>query len=291
MKDMAVLYIAEHNVTGLKYFGKTTRYFTVEELQEKYHGSGTYWKRHLKKHGDDVTMTIYRLCSLNEDSDDYIKPIALKFSQENNIVESNDWANNIPENGLDGGREAGFVLAKNTQSDTVCIVSKQDFQNDDELVGVRRGCSLTLEQRENISKSQSGEKHHFYGKTFSDEHKRKIGETKVGNQYRLNKKHTEEAKRKMSEAHIGMRYSDETNAKKTHIGSENGMYGKRHTDETKQKISEKLKGKKAWNANLSITVTCPHCNKTGIDSAGMRRWHFNNCIKRLTGGNDGQNNN
>ena len=42
------LYIKKHNVTGLKYFGKTTRDVT------KYHGSGLYWKNHLKTHGKDV---------------------------------------------------------------------------------------------------------------------------------------------------------------------------------------------------------------------------------------------
>ena len=39
------LYIKEHNVTGLKYFGKTTR----DPL--KYKGSGTHWTRHISKHG------------------------------------------------------------------------------------------------------------------------------------------------------------------------------------------------------------------------------------------------
>ena len=36
------LYIAEHNKTGLKYFGKTTKYFNQEDLQRFYHGSRVY---------------------------------------------------------------------------------------------------------------------------------------------------------------------------------------------------------------------------------------------------------
>jgi len=43
------LYIKKHNVTGLKYFGKTVR----DPL--KYKGSGQYWLTHLKQHGNDVT--------------------------------------------------------------------------------------------------------------------------------------------------------------------------------------------------------------------------------------------
>lgn len=44
------LYIKQHNVTKLKYFGKTTNGDPY-----KYKGSGIYWTRHLNKHGNDVT--------------------------------------------------------------------------------------------------------------------------------------------------------------------------------------------------------------------------------------------
>jgi len=97
-ENQVTLYIATHNKTGLKYFGKTTVYFTEELLQEKYHGSGKYWVRHLKKHGDDVTMEIYGIYALDE-----VKEVALKFSEENNIVKSHKWSNLKLENGLDGG--------------------------------------------------------------------------------------------------------------------------------------------------------------------------------------------
>jgi len=98
------LYIATHNTTGKKYFGKTTRFFTESDLQKHYHGSGTYWLNHLSKHGDNVTMEIYQICSLDENAEDYVKPIALKFSNDNNIViDYNNWANMKVEDGIDGG--------------------------------------------------------------------------------------------------------------------------------------------------------------------------------------------
>lgn len=31
---MVCLYIATHNITGKKYFGKTTKWFTLEDLQK-----------------------------------------------------------------------------------------------------------------------------------------------------------------------------------------------------------------------------------------------------------------
>jgi len=39
---MVYLYVKIHNVTKLKYFGKTTK------NPYNYKGSGLYWKRHLK---------------------------------------------------------------------------------------------------------------------------------------------------------------------------------------------------------------------------------------------------
>ena len=48
-------------------------------------------------------MEIYQICSLNEADSDYVVPIALKFSDENNIAESEEWANLEFENGLNGG--------------------------------------------------------------------------------------------------------------------------------------------------------------------------------------------
>ena len=101
------LYIATHNKTGLKYFGKTTRYFTTQELQSKYHGSGTYWKRHLKKHGDDVTIEIYGIYNIDE-----VNEVALRYSEENNIVKSKEYANLIIENGLDGGKQTDEITKR-----------------------------------------------------------------------------------------------------------------------------------------------------------------------------------
>lgn len=99
MENKVCLYIATHNITGKKYFGKTVKWFTEEDLQENYHGSGVAWWEHIKEFGDDVTMKIYQICSLNDSDEDYVVPIALGFSYDNNIFNSLYWMNMIPEMG------------------------------------------------------------------------------------------------------------------------------------------------------------------------------------------------
>lgn len=87
------LYIKQHSITKKKYFGKTT------QDPYKYLGSGKYWLSHIKKHGKEHIVTIWVSEPFYDTS---ITEVALHLSKENNIVNSNDWANLILENGLDG---------------------------------------------------------------------------------------------------------------------------------------------------------------------------------------------
>lgn len=94
MNDLITLYIKTHNITGLKYFGKTK-----SKDPHKYKGSGVYWTNHINKHGYDVTTEILgQFTDIVE-----CKKVAILFSKNNNIVESKEWANLIDENGINGG--------------------------------------------------------------------------------------------------------------------------------------------------------------------------------------------
>lgn len=88
------LLVMTHNVTGLKYFCKTSKLKNMHW----YKGSGVYWKKHMKAHGRDITAGVL---GIYFDKDRCVAA-ALKFSEENDIVNSKDWANFILENGLDG---------------------------------------------------------------------------------------------------------------------------------------------------------------------------------------------
>jgi len=88
------LLVMRHKVTGLRYFCKTSIFKTINQ----YKGSGLHWKRHMKKHGMDIEVGVLGVYFDKE----RCLSAAKQFSKENNIGSSPEWANLIPENGLDG---------------------------------------------------------------------------------------------------------------------------------------------------------------------------------------------
>lgn len=85
------LYVKQHKITGLKYFGKTIK------DPYKYNGSGKYWLRHLKKHSHEHVLTLQVWIFDNQES---CSEFAKNFSRQNNIVISTHWANLIEEDGI-----------------------------------------------------------------------------------------------------------------------------------------------------------------------------------------------
>jgi hypothetical protein len=181
------LYIKTHNVTGLEYFGKTTK-----KDPHKYTGSGKYWKRHLKKHGSDFTTEIIATFQ----DDDSCKEFALNFSKENDIVDSPNWANLQEENGLDGA-PVGHEGHKFTQEQLQKISesSKQRWADPEfKKMMVKNQTSSWTEQRKQeqterltgIKRPEHSEKmrgrnfltddHPFYATHKTEEHKQKIKE-------------------------------------------------------------------------------------------------------------------
>lgn len=87
------LYKKTHNLTGLKYLGKT-----ISKDPHSYTGSGVRWTRHLKKHGYDVTTEILKECTTDEE----LRYWGRYYSKLWDVVESEAWANLKEEAGSAG---------------------------------------------------------------------------------------------------------------------------------------------------------------------------------------------
>lgn len=136
---MIYLYVKKHNKTGLKYLGQTKR-----KNPFTYNGSGKYWTRHIKKHGYDVkTIILLEIECINE-----LERVSRFFSDFFDVVNSPDWANIIPETGIDinGINETGKNIygmngkTPNVVHDLKRGIEKQKYlwKNDNEWAENRR---------------------------------------------------------------------------------------------------------------------------------------------------------
>ena len=185
------LYIKQHNKTGLKYFGKTIK------DPHTYRGSGTYWLKHLKKHGNDVT-TIW--CQLFE-SESEIQKFALKFSEDNDIVNSSNWANLRPEDGLEGGSIPGYKRSNETREKMSIIASNrtQSPESNEKRSIALRGISRprTKEHQAKLTQSLQGKSPWNKGLKLEGD-KYKGGRKNKGKQPRLGAVLSEDTKLKQS---------------------------------------------------------------------------------------------
>ena len=183
------LYVKTHSITGLKYFGKTTK------NPFKYPGSGVHWKRHLRKHGKEHTTEVIAEFEDLEECEKF----ALEFSHKNNIVESSAWANLIPENGKDGFTPGhpGHAFTDDEKS-KIGEASRRAWENPeyrDNMVKKRKSAwtderraeqsaRLTGKKRPEHSAALKGRKappdHIFYAPTKSESHKRAISDALKG---------------------------------------------------------------------------------------------------------------
>jgi hypothetical protein len=101
------LVVKTHNKTGLKYLCQTIR------DPFKYKGSGTYWKRHLREHGNSHSTIVIKECLTKQE----LKEWGMYYSKLWNIVDDVDsynkktWANLKPEEG-DGGASGKYSSCK-----------------------------------------------------------------------------------------------------------------------------------------------------------------------------------
>jgi group I intron endonuclease len=113
--------------------------------------------------------------------------------------------------------------------------------------GGRKNYRHSKDSRMQMSIAKSGEKHPFWGKTFSEVHRAKMSKSKKGEKHPMfGKHHTEESRAKMSEKHIGKTLSEETrsNISIGQTGEKNHNFGTTLSEETRTKLSIALSGEK-----------------------------------------------
>ena len=170
-----LLLVMQHNVTGLKYFCKTSMLDRVY----RYKGSGIRWTNHLKIHGKDVTVGVFGLYTDKERCLD----AALEFSKDNNIVEDNQWANLVEETGMMGvslkGERNPFYGKKHTPETAERLRLQKIGKS------VNKGAYRSPENRAKISASLKGRKNpeiaeKLRGRIISEETRKKLSEAGKG---------------------------------------------------------------------------------------------------------------
>jgi len=143
-----VLLVMQHNVTGLKYFCKTS----LLDRIKRYKGSGIRWDNHLKVHGKDITVGILGFYT----DKDRCSNAAKQFSIENDVANSDEWANLVDETGMMGasmkGEKNPFYGKKHTP-ETIDLIRKNKLG-----VSVNKGAYRSPENRAKISASLKGRK-------------------------------------------------------------------------------------------------------------------------------------
>lgn len=130
---------------------------------------------------------------------------------------------------------------------------------------MRKGERMSQEQKDKISKANSGKNHWLYGKKMPEAQRQKIADSlkdathgyKKGNiPWMLGRKHTDETKRKVSESKKGVPSTSSTKFQEGHSPWNTNLtketdsrvvqpwLGKERSEETKQKIGNTSKGKR-----------------------------------------------
>ncbi len=143
---MIYLYVKTHNVTGLKYLGKTSK------DPYKYLGSGIYWLNHIKKYGNDISTEI--LLETNDEKE--IKSKGIYYSELWDVKNSDNWANLTREEGTGGPINKG---RRHTEE------SIQKMKNK------HLGKTFTDEHKRNLSNANKGKRlvvqNHFFWKKIT----------------------------------------------------------------------------------------------------------------------------
>ena len=154
------LYKKTHLTTGLQYLGYTSR------DPHTYKGSGKYWIRHIKKHGNNVcTEVLYESTSKDE-----IKDKGLYYSALWDVVNDPSWANLKDESGSGGamGLESRKIVSAKLKGKPKSPEHKANLKGNN--LGRKHSDEV------NAKKGHKGSSNGMWGQTHSGNARRIIGE-------------------------------------------------------------------------------------------------------------------
>jgi hypothetical protein len=264
------LYIKQHSVTGLKYFGKTTK-----SNPYKYLGSGKHWLRHIKKHGIQFVETIW--LSEPYTNKELLTEFALFISEEYNIVESKEWANLIPENGINGGDNPASKTKASIEKRTLKTAKQFSFLKEGMLItgtNLNQFCKLHNLNQAAMQGVLSGRLYKHKNYTSSDTKHIKYWEEE-------SPKRKKECGRKQSEASKGKPKSESHKQNMKCHNNNKIQVECPHCNKVGQLAT--MKGNHIPYCNLNTNkkekplVTCKTCGHTAIVSPNFYRYHNDNC--------------
>jgi len=162
MMNKLSLYKKTHLLTGLQYLGYTS------QDPYTYKGSGKYWSRHLKKHGNNVHTEIL----FESNNKEEIKNQGIYYSQLWNIVNDPTWANLKEESGSGGamGEESRKIVSSKMKGRSKSDEWKINHSK------IMTGKLHSDKAKINHSKAMSGSKNGMWGRTHSEETKKFLSE-------------------------------------------------------------------------------------------------------------------
>lgn len=167
------LYVKTHS--NLFYLGKTVK------DPYKYNGSGKKWLRHINKYGKEHIETIW---TQKFDNIFELYSTALMLSDLYDVVNSESWANLIPETGIDTGSPKGKLWAHNSVGENIRIFPENLPE------GFSFGRYITQETRHKMRIGRLGRKNSpesiektrlaITGKPKTKEHVEKVRQAQLG---------------------------------------------------------------------------------------------------------------
>lgn len=157
MNESKIYLYLKESPLGLKYLGQTIK------NPFKYEGSGTRWKRHLKKYKieKDKVKTTILLKSFDREE---IKKLAIHYSKFWNIVKSKKWANLVIETGEN--YRVNYTVKKDTllKMRIANLGKKLSEKTKLKISKAAKGRRATKDTKDKISESKQGIKNPMYGK-------------------------------------------------------------------------------------------------------------------------------